>query len=309
MLARRALDSLVALGEPASTIFVSTPAIASVLTPDYPRVRWLTTSGHGLEEARRIGLALHAQRVRRLVLFPDSFSSRLTAFYSGARERIGHGPRGWNLEAMFALTRRVPLVRRGGRHLEEEYLDLARAAGGQSPPARALMVAPDALAKADELLADAAEPLVLAPGARYGPAKRWAPERFAEVANSWTRGPVVLVGEAGDGSEVMALLKAPALDLTGQTDLPTLAGVLARATAVLSNDSGAAHVAAALGRPTIIVFGSTEPRWTAPRGDHVTVIRDPVRCSPCFRRACPYEDAYACMRIVESWRVIRALPR
>jgi heptosyltransferase-2 len=309
MLARRALDSLVALGEATSTTFVATPSLASILSADYPGVRWLTTSGHGFEEARRIGLALRKPRLEKLVLFPDSLSSRVTAFYSEARERIGHGPRGWHIEAAFALTKRVPLQRRGERHLEEEYLDLARVAGGQSPPARVLLVGAEAQARADELLHGVTEPLVLAPGARYGPAKRWAPERFAEVGNAWQRGSVVLVGEAGDGTDVAPLLRVPVLDLTGMTDLPTLAGVLARAAAVLSNDSGAAHVAAALRRPTIIVFGSTEPRWTAPRGDHVTVVRDPVRCSPCFRRACPYEDAYACMRIVESWRVIRALPQ
>src|SRR5262249_30364548 len=134
MLARRALDSLAALGGPANLLLVAPPAIASILTRDYPGARWLTTPGHGLEQARRIGLAFRQARVDRLVLFPDSFSSRVTAFYSGARERTGHGPHGANLEAGFALTKRVPRRRRGERHLEEEYLDLARAAGGEARP-------------------------------------------------------------------------------------------------------------------------------------------------------------------------------
>ena len=75
----------------------------------------------------------------------------------------------------------------------------------------------------------------------------------------------------------------------------------------VSNDSGAAHVAAALGRTTVVIFGSTDPRWTAPRGEHVRALWDRVRCAPCFRTHCPYEDAYACLRIVESRDVIEAL--
>jgi heptosyltransferase-2 len=311
MLARRALDSLAALGGGTNLVLASPPAIASLLAPEFPGATWLPTRGHGFVEARQLGLAFHQARIERLILFPDSFSSRVTAFYSEARERIGHGPRGWDLEAALALTRSVPRRRRGERHLEEEYLDLARAAGGDVQTPRCLIVTPEAQASADTLLAGVTKPLILAPGARYGPAKRWAPERFAEVARAW-RGQVVLVGDEGDAGETSAVrshLDKSALDLTGKTDLPTLAAVLARAAAVVSNDSGAAHVAAALGRPTIIVFGSTDPSWTAPRGDHVTVIRDPVRCSPCFRSVCPLEDAYACLRIVESDGVIRALPQ
>lgn len=310
MLARRAVDTLAARG--GEMIFAAPQPIATLLAPDYPGARWLSTNGHGFEAARRLGLTFREAHPDLLVVFPNSLSSRVTAMYSGARERIGHGPRGADFEAVLGLTKRVPLRPRGERHLEEEYLDLARAAGGEVMPARSLTVAPDAQARADELLRGVSEPLVLAPGARYGPAKRWPAARFAEVARAWRRGGVVLVGDEGDREEtsaVSSLLEGKALDLTGKTDLPTFAGLLARAAAVLSNDSGAAHVAAALGRPTLIVFGSTDPRWTKPRGDHVTGFWDRVRCSPCFRSACPIEDAYACLRIVESKQVIEALPQ
>jgi heptosyltransferase-2 len=312
MLARRALDSLAALAGTTNLVLASPPPIASILAPEFPGARWLMTGGHGAEEARHLGLAFHQAHIERLILFPDSFSSRVTAFYSGAHERIGHGPRGWDLEAALGLTKSVPRRKRGERHLEEEYLDLARAAGGEVRTPRRLTLAPEAQASADGLLAGVSEPLILAPGARYGPAKRWPAARFAEVARAWRRGGVVVVGDQGDREEtsaVSSLLEGRVLDLTGKTDLPTLAGVLARAAVVVSNDSGAAHVAAALGRPTVIVFGSTDPGWTAPRGEHVTVIQDLVRCSPCFRSECPLEDAYACLRIVESDRVIRALPQ
>lgn len=311
LLARRALDSLVAVAGPESAIFAAPRPIVSLLEPDYSGVRWIATSGHGPNAARGLGFSLKREHVDRLVLFPDSLSSRITGLYSGARERIGHGPRSMDLEALIGLTRRVPRRPRGERHLEEEYLDLARAVGGVALPARRLEVSRDAKARADVLLGDARSPLVLAPGARYGPAKRWSPTRFTQVARAW-RGPVVLVGDEFDVEEAIAISQAlewRALNLAGKTDLPTLAAVLARAAVIVSNDSGVAHVAAALGRPTIVVFGSTDPRWTAPRGEHVTAIWDRVRCAPCFRTRCPYEDSYACLRIVESNRVIEALPR
>lgn len=311
MLARRALDALGARAGRESLILAAPAAIASILEPDYPGAGWLPVEGRGLAGARRLGLAFRQAKIDRLVLFPSSLSSRITALYSGARERIGHGPRDWDLEALVGLTQRVSSGRRGARHLEEEYLDLARAAGGETGAARRLRVAPEAKAKAEDLLSNLGDFLALAPGARYGPAKRWAPDRFAQVARAWKRGPVVLVGQAADApatSAVASLLHGAVVDLTAKTDLPTLAAVLERAALVVSNDSGAAHVAAALARPTIIIFGSTDPRWTAPRGDHVTWIWDRVHCAPCFRKECPYEDAYACLRIVESDRVIAMLP-
>jgi heptosyltransferase-2 len=154
---------------------------------------------------------------------------------------------------------------------------------------------------------------VVSPGARYGPAKRWDPRRFAASAGRITtrleRAGVVLVGEGADIAacdQVADGIETEGIQLAGRTDLEELAGVLAGADAVLANDSGTAHLAAALGRPTVVIFGSTEPLWTAPRGERVAVARERVRCSPCFRRRCPLIDANACLRMVEPSAVVDA---
>ena len=283
------------------------PAFATLLALDHPQARWLP-AGHGLGAAWTLGQAWKKAGVRRVVLFPSSLSSRIAGLVSGARERIGFGG---DAEADLGLTRRVPRRLRGERHLEDEYLDLAQAAGGNLAPARALTPPEGAASAAASFLPpDAGELLVLAPGARYGPAKRWPIERFAAVARAWTRGRAVIVGgkeDAAEGAALASRLGEAGLDLSGRTDLPALAGVLSRAAAVVSNDSGVAHLAAALGRPTVVVFGSTDPRWTAPRGPSVRVIWDRVACSPCFRRTCPYVDAYACLRIIGPEQVVAEL--
>jgi len=83
--------------------------------------------------------------------------------------------------------------------------------------------------------------------------------------------------------------------------------VLAGARGVLANDSGAAHLAAALGAPTVTLFGSTDPRWTAPRGPAAIALWERLRCAPCFRRTCPLADAYACLRVLDPAAAAAAL--
>ncbi|MGH7727162.1 MAG: HAD-IIIA family hydrolase, partial [Candidatus Eiseniibacteriota bacterium] len=124
---------------------------------------------------------------------------------------------------------------------------------------------------------------------------------------------VVLVGGEEDRPATAAVRAASAtgpyatVDLAGETDLLGLAGLLARADAVISNDSGVAHLAAALGRPVAVVFGSTDPRWTAPRGERVAVVSHPPPCAPCFLRTCAIADAYRCLYAVDPQEVAAGL--
>ncbi|MEP7027411.1 MAG: glycosyltransferase family 9 protein, partial [Candidatus Eisenbacteria bacterium] len=159
--------------------------------------------------------------------------------------------------------------------------------------------------------------LVVAPGARYGPAKRWAPERFAEAAREWSaldaRRRIVLVGGREDLAQTAAVRaasapEAPLHDWTGRTSLPELLALLAAAGGALSNDSGVAHLAAAAGAPTVAVFGSTDPRWTGPRGAGARVVAQPPPCSPCFLRECAIAERNLCLHAVDVDRVLQALP-
>jgi heptosyltransferase-2 len=152
-----------------------------------------------------------------------------------------------------------------------------------------------------------------APGAAYGSAKRWPPERVAAAASMLAaRGArPVLVGAGGDreiARAIHAALDPPArsavVDLVGRTDVATLMGVLARCAVVVANDSGAMHVASAVGRPVVAIFGPTDERATAPMGPH-TLVRTDVFCRPCLLRACPID--HRCLRRIAAADVVAAV--
>jgi heptosyltransferase-2 len=145
--------------------------------------------------------------------------------------------------------------------------------------------------------------LALNPGATGSRAKRWLAERFAATADRLAERngfQTIIVGAAGDlqiASEVAARMRTPAALLAGQTDVAQLKAVLACASLVVSNDTGAAHVAAALNVPTVVIFGPTEHLSTRPLSDVALVVRHDVECSPCMLRDCPID--HRCMTRVE----------
>ena len=146
-------------------------------------------------------------------------------------------------------------------------------------------------------------PLVgISPGAAYGPAKRWFPERFAAVADRLTERfscPVLLFGSAGDRSSteaVQSAAKSALIDIAGKTNLGDAIALIARCDLFVTNDSGLMHVAGALGVPTVAIFGSTNPQTTYPLGDRTLLIRRPVDCSPCLKKDCPTD--FRCMDLV-----------
>jgi heptosyltransferase-2 len=162
------------------------------------------------------------------------------------------------------------------------------------------------------------QPLVaIAPGAAYGAAKRWPADHAAVVVAALEGRGVrtVLVGAGADRDAARAIESAVArgvrgvprpLDLVGATDLAQLMGVMACCRLVVSNDSGAMHVASAVGRPVVAVFGPTDETATAPLGPH-TIVRHDVWCRPCLLRECPLD--HACMREVRPDMVIEAVTR
>ena len=142
----------------------------------------------------------------------------------------------------------------------------------------------------------------MAPGAAYGPAKRWFPERFAAVADRLAGRfscPVVLFGSAGDRASteaVQSAAKSTLIDIAGKTNLGDAIALIARCDLFVTNDSGLMHVAGALGVPTVAIFGSTNPQTTYPLGERTLIIRRPVDCSPCLKKECPTD--FRCMDLV-----------
>jgi heptosyltransferase-2 len=215
------------------------------------------------------------------------------------------------------------------RHHSRYYLRLVERLGLMSEtaagaPVASLAVEPRLRSAASQLLQSRGVPagaalVGLAPGAAYGQAKRWLPEHVAALARELAADGVtsVMVGASADaetGRAIESALGAPGdgpalpglVSLIGRTDLPTLAAVLALCRAVVSNDSGAMHVAAAVGTPVVAVFGPTDERATAPLGEHTIVSAD-VFCRPCHLRSCPID--HRCMRRVTPTHVHEAVRR
>jgi lipopolysaccharide heptosyltransferase II len=149
--------------------------------------------------------------------------------------------------------------------------------------------------------------LALCPGAEYGPAKRWLPERFAEVAAAVAaQHPVEwhLFGTAGDapnGKIVADQLGDRCVNRIGKTTVEELINELRECQLLLTNDTGTMHLATLLGVPVVAIFGSTEHRLTGPLGEGAAVIRHHVECSPCFLRKCPID--FRCMHAVTAEEV------
>lgn len=270
------------------------------------------------------GSARDAARLRgqwdTAVLLPNSFVSAWTAWRAGIPRREGFATDGRRL----LLSRAVP-VPTSPLHQADYYLALAHALGGSDVPRHARLAVPaGAVVAATNLLAGegigpGAPYVVLAPGAAYGRAKQWLPERFAELAQrmqadrGWT---AVIVGAGADrmtAAQVCAQAGAATrcVDLAGRTDLPTLAAVLAGARAVVANDSGAMHLAGAVGARVVAVFGATDESRTAPLMAHAAqavpaVLTADVWCRPCLLRECPFPD-HACMREVSAAQALEAL--
>jgi len=242
------------------------------------------------------------------ILLPNSFGSALALALARVPERWG-----WSTDARgLLLTRAAPVPAQIRGQNQVYYYRAMLAAMGldvSSPPQTSLSCPPAWDARAAELLDHAAAGgwIGVSPGAHFGSAKRWLPERFAAVAQRLAAESGAGVAVLGAPSEraltaqVAAQVKAPVADLGGRTTLSELVGVLGRLRLLITNDSGAMHVAAALGTPVVAVIGPTDWRETAPVGRAHRLLREPVHCSPCLLRECPID--HRCMRRVTVSRV------
>jgi heptosyltransferase-2 len=266
----------------------------------------------------RLRTADHVRDLRAgvAVLLPNSLEAALAARYWRAQRRVGFAIDGRS----WLLTDRVPVPEPRG-HQIDEYLALVQALG-VPPLTREPRLAPPAVEAAERraaraLLAEAGlgdrapRPIIgVHLGAEFGPAKRWPVERVVEFCREVTAASAsaVLLGAPRDlplAERVVAVTGTPSL--VGRDSPQTLTAVLAEIAALVSGDTGVAHLAAALGTPVVTLFGPTDPALSGPRGLAATV-RHPVPCAPCFYRACPIE--HPCMRGIAARDVherVRAL--
>jgi lipopolysaccharide heptosyltransferase II len=277
----------------------------------------------GLLAVERLAAALRRERFDVGIVLPNSFASAWLLWRAGAAERVGYARdgRGWLLTRAVALPRAQELP----AHETYGYCELLRRAGWlESLPQVeriGLPVSPAAREQAREKLArlggesrgQARLRVALASGAVNSRAKRWPPERYAELADRLVDefgAAVVLFGAASEREvtrRIEARMRHRPIDLAGQTTIEELPALLAACDLFIGNDSGAAHVAAAVGLPVVVVFGPTDPERTRPLSPRATVVREPVSCSPCLLRDCPVD--HRCMDRVSVEKVYAAARR
>ena len=246
------------------------------------------------------------------ILFQNALEAAAIAFTARIPERIGYARDGRS----FLLTRAISVPRKGEipPHERFYYLELLRRAGilESMPASDAIRLegapaAKEAGSARFRALGWSANVIGVSPGAAYGGAKRWLPERFAEAANRLAREWNAAVAVFGSNSEralcseVCSAIVAPVKNFAGETTLAEFIELAAACRAYLTNDSGAMHIASALGVPTVAVFGATDDAATGPTGPLARVVREAVECSPCLKRECPID--HRCMTRVEAARV------
>jgi heptosyltransferase-2 len=266
--------------------------------------RWARFRAHW--ELRRLRFDL-------AVIFPDSFSSALAAFLSGARVRVGRSGEGRD----FLLSRgRVLPRRRRERHVVDEYLELVRSLGAEAGPSdrQPRLAVPSAgLEERQRLFREnqvGGGLLVgLCPTSAYGPAKEWPAEHWAELARRLRelRYNVVFFCSPQELERLTSLVRAAGQPPLLAPSLVGLAACLAACELVVANDSGPLHLAAALGTRCLGLYGPVAPRWSGPLSARAEILYRGLDCSPCHARVCPLGH-HDCLRGLGVEEVLAALP-
>jgi len=275
--------------------------------------------GHGslqLGMRRKLGKQLGREDYDQAIVLPNSLKSALVPFFAGIPARTG-----WRGEMRYALLNDIRLLNKARYPLMiERFIALGYAPGAKLPeklPRPKLVVdAANVKTSLERYALDLTRPvLVLCPGAEFGEAKRWPANHYGTVAQrkineGWQ---VWLFGSGKDHavaeqikSQLTEKARQQCVNLAGETSLADAVDLMSVADAVVSNDSGLMHIAAALGRTLVVLYGSSSPDFTPPLNDHVKVLRTGIECSPCFKRECPLEHM-KCLKDLQAERVLTAL--
>jgi heptosyltransferase-2 len=258
---------------------------------------------YNLQSSWSMGRQLRSRQFDCAILLQNAFEAAWIAWLAKIPTRIGYKRDGRQL----LLTRAVDVPRPGEipRHQRFYYLELLR---------RASLI--DALPESDSIqlgsrpASSGKRVIGVSPGAAYGTAKRWLPERFAEAAGALAEARGASIALFGTKSEralceeiAQRLNGREVTNYAGETTLAQFIDLAAGCELFLTNDSGSMHIASALGVPTVAIFGATDDTATGPAGLNARVVRQPVDCSPCLLRECPID--HRCMTRVSAERVVK----
>ncbi len=294
---------------------VAKPWVADIYARESFATELIPYRAKTLAEKFQFARGLRGRGFDAAILLQNAFEAAALAVVAGIPTRIGYNRdgRGW------LLTERVAVPKKGeiARHERFYYLEMLRRAGivDELPLSEGIRLgcASDARQAGKRRFAELGigGPVIgLGPGAAYGTAKQWLPERFAEAAVLIARirgAEVALFGTAAERAlceEIGRRIEGDGVkahNFAGETTLGEFIDLAAACGVFLTNDSGPMHIASALGVPTVAVFGATDPDATGPTGEKARVVREAVRCSPCLLRNCPID--HRCMTGVTGARV------
>lgn len=267
-----------------------------------------------LRQRWKLGRRLRERGYARAIVLPNSLKSALIPFFARIPERVGFVG-----ESRYGLLNVVhKLDEQALPLMVERYAQLAERPG--EAVQRPLPTTHLRVDEANLIIAigrfglDRSRPVVvLCPGAEFGPAKRWPARHFATLAAKLVeRGKRVwLMGSPKDkpvAEEIVQLSRGACTNLCGRTDLAAAIDLMSVAACVVTNDSGLMHVAAALGRPLVALYGSSSPAHTPPLSTNARIVKLDIECSPCFQRVCPLGH-FKCMNDLTPERVLREIDR
>jgi heptosyltransferase-2 len=252
----------------------------------------------------RLAQMLRKRKFDAAILLQNAIEAAIMSCAAGIPVRAGYESDGRGI----LLTHRVKRSKEIRKlHQIDYYLEMVKALGCVSVNKEMHLETKinqvDAQSALRKYIADYQKPLVgFAPGASYGAAKKWFPERFAAVADKIAAAfdsPIILLGgksDANTAEEVRKSAHTGLINLAGKTDLKEAVYLISRCRLFISNDSGLMHIAGALNIPTIAIFGSTNPATTSPTGNQSIVMRRGVPCSPCLKKTCPTD--FRCMDLI-----------
>lgn len=303
---------------PHATIDVLAPAWSLPLLARMPEVSSsiVMPVGHGkvgLGERYRLGKSLREKKYDQAILLPNSFKSALIPFFSKIPMRTG-----WRGEMRYFVLNDVRILDKKRYPLMiERFMALGLEPNANLPkeyPIPELQISLETCAQAltnHKLKMPERPVLALCPGAEFGPAKRWPEDYYADIANAKLKEgwDVWLFGSVKDQpvtERIMELTQQRCVDLAGRTSLEEAIDLLSLATTVVSNDSGLMHIAAALKKPLVAVYGATSASFTPPLHDKAKIVSLSLECQPCFQRTCPLQH-HRCMLELKPEMVLSAI--
>jgi heptosyltransferase II len=296
----------------AEVVVVANPLVSELFNPHPYCDRVIVFDKKGSHRGTR-GLMRFSGILRResfdlAILFQNALEAALMAFLARIPRRLGYrrdlrGP---------LLTHGVPCGAPERRlHHTAYYRHLLRTNGIEGGDGRLRLACTDSeRGWASTVLESDVAWVAINPGASYGSAKRWFPDRFAAVADALAASVparIVLTGGSGErdlGDDIEAAMKSPCLNLVGMTSVRQMMAVLSLCRLMITNDSGPMHVAAALGVPVVALFGPTDHTTTSPHSPDQRIVRKATECAPCLKRFCPTD--HRCMTAIETEDVLEA---